>query len=404
MSALVTERLYYADSWLRAWGATVIAVEPEARAVVLDRSAFYPEAGGQLADHGTLSIAGSVFAVCDVQTGEDGVIRHTLAPSDAPLPSVGEAADGAIDFARRRVHMALHSAQHMLSQALLVECGAATVSARLGETACTIDVDVATIDEAALARAEASVNSAIDDDLPVRAFFPSPDELAALSLRRAPKVTDNVRVVVIEGFDVTPCGGTHVTRTAQIGLCVVDAVERYKGKLRVTFLAGGRARTELSESRRLLGALGRELSTAPREIPSVMAKLRAEITSQREALGALRGELATRLGAELAARAQAEASAVFVAALPFPSVELLRSIGARIVGATGGAAFLVGEGDASGRPVIVTRAAGSTFECGATLKRAAQALGGRGGGRPEHAEGRVPSAVDVDAIQRAISG
>lgn len=404
MSALLTERLYFADSWLRAFDARVLAVDPEARAVVLDRSAFYPEAGGQLADHGTLTIAGSVFAVRDVQTGEDGVIRHTLAPSEAPLPSVGEAASGAIDFARRRVHMSLHSAQHMLSQALLVECSAPTVSARLGETACTIDVDVATIDEAALARAEASVNAAIDDDLPVRAFFPTPDELAALPLRRAPKVADHVRVVVIEGFDVTPCGGTHVTRTGQIGLCVVDAVERYKGKLRVTFLAGGRARAELTASRRLLGDLGRELSTAPHEIPSVMAKLRAEITSQREALGALRGELATRLAAELAVRAQAEASAVFVAAVPFPSVELLRSIGARIAASTGGAAFLVGEGEAGGRPVIVTRAPGSSFECGATLKRVAQALGGRGGGRPEHGEGRVPETVDVEAIRASISG
>lgn len=185
-----TQRLYHADAFVRDMTAAVVAIEPAAAGadVILDRTVFYPEAGGQLADHGVL--AG--VRVVDVQVDDVGVIRHRLA---GPGPAVGAEVRGEIDWARRRQHMAQHTAQHILSAALLAEAGAATVSARLGETACTIDVDIAPLAEAQLARAEALAGQVVEDDLAIRAWFPSADELAGLRLRREPKVEADVRAV-----------------------------------------------------------------------------------------------------------------------------------------------------------------------------------------------------------------
>src|SRR5207237_9027578 len=164
--------------------AEVVAVT--ARGIVLDRTAFYPEAGGQLGDHGTL--AG--LAVTDTQETDDGIV-HVV---DGALP-VGTRVTGELDWARRRQHMAQHTAQHLLSGTLLDRAQAPTASARLGETALTIDAARDRIPDGELAAAEALANDLIDDDLPIRAWFPSPDELAALKLRRAPKVTSALRVV-----------------------------------------------------------------------------------------------------------------------------------------------------------------------------------------------------------------
>jgi len=107
--------------------------------------------------------------------------------------------------------MALHTGQHMLSRALADVAKGETVSSRLGESACTIDLDLEAVDERLVAEAEALVNAVVDDDVPVRAWFPSAVELAALPLRRTPKVTEDIRVVAVGDFDFTPCGGDNAT-------------------------------------------------------------------------------------------------------------------------------------------------------------------------------------------------
>ncbi len=220
-----TERLYFGDPFLFQFSARVVGhgTWKGARSLVLDRTAFYPEAGGQMADRGVLGGLG----VSDVQVDDAGVIHHVVTlPPEQTLPEPGSVLGGTIDAPRRRVNMALHTGQHMLSRALVDVAGAQTVSARLGETLCTIDVDLESLDERRVAEAEECVNALIDEDVSIRAFFPTPEELATLPLRRAPKVTDNIRVVQIGAFDVSPCGGTHCTRSAQVGLLRVVGVER----------------------------------------------------------------------------------------------------------------------------------------------------------------------------------
>ena len=388
---MTTERLYHQDPLLLAFEATVAAHASwnGVPSVVLDRSAFYPEAGGQMADRGELG----GHPVVDVQVDDEGNVHHVLR-GGALLPAAS-AVRGIVDRERRRVHMALHTGQHMLSRALADVAAADTVSSRLGESACTIDLDRDTVEERRLADAEDLVNALVDDDVPVRAFFPGDAELAALPLRRAPKVSGPVRVVVIGDFDVTPCGGTHCTRSGQVGLVRITGVERYKGKARVTFSAGRRARGELWRETAVLRELGRAFTCGPLDVSSAVDKLRRELAETRDALGHIRSRLADSIAVELAT--QAETTGRAVAVLDDAGPDLLRALATRVTAAVGAVAFLAGRGP-EGLAVLVARGSASTLDCGAFLKRAAAKVGGRGGGRPERAEGRLPASADWAAL------
>ncbi len=389
-----TPRLYLDEPHRYDFDAVVVAHgEHQGRpSVLLDRTAFYPESGGQLADAGTLN----AVALSDVQADAQGAVHHVVADASA-RPAVGDAVRGLIDVDRRRLHAALHTGQHMLSRALLDVAKGETVSSRLGTTGATIDLDLASIDDAQLYRAEELVVSAVASDLAVRQWFPEAEELAGLPLRRAPKVTDRVRVVDIDGFDVSPCGGTHCARTSQVGPLSITGVERYKGKVRVTFLAGRAASTELRARSRALGVLGRVFTCGPHEVSLAVEKMRDELRAAREALAVLREREAERLGDALWADAQARGSSTVVATLDGGTVESLRALGARIT-AHAGAVALLAAVQPDGVQVLAARGEGATFDCGAFVKRVTSARGGRGGGRADRAEGRLPVGVDWAAL------
>jgi alanyl-tRNA synthetase len=385
----MTVRLYQRDAFARGFSATVIghARLGDRPSLLLDQTGFYPEAGGQLADRGVIRAGGEPLAIVDVQVDDDDRVHHVV---DGPLPAVGAAIEGAIDWPRRRVHMALHTGQHLLSRALIEAAQAPTVSARLGDSACTIDVTRDAIPERELAAAEQLANDVIDDDVPVRAWFPAPDELAALPLRREPKVTREVRVVAIGDFDVSPCGGTHCARSAQIGSIRVLASERYKGMTRVTFAAGGRARALLGAHSDVATRVARELTCAPAELPASIDKLRRALADARAETAAVRARLAGALAAALAAEpGPGEVAAVV------DDPELLRPLAAAL--AARGRDALLAARTPEGTAVLLARAAGSALDCGALLKRLAVATGGRGGGKPTHAAGRLPPSIELDA-------
>jgi len=390
-----TTRLYFDDPLLFEFEARVLAhAEHAARpSLILDRSAFYPEGGGQSADGGLL--AG--LPVVDVQVDECGDVHHVL---DGERPPVGASVRGRVDEARRRRHMAEHTAQHILSRALVEVAGAETLSARLGESACTIDVDRGDVDERRVAQAEGLSWSIVDADVPIRAFFPDASELGALPLRRAPKVEDGIRVVGIGDFDLTPCGGTHCTHSSQVGVLRVVGLERYKGGTRITFGAGARARSLLTAESELLRALSRSFSCGPAEVSAAVEKLQRELDAARDDLGRTRAELAAVRASELDHAARARGEAHVVALIEGASVELLRSVGARITERPDAVAILAGSSP-EGLPLHVARGAASSFDCGAFVKRLAARSGGRGGGRPERAEGRLPPGVDFSADARA---
>jgi alanyl-tRNA synthetase len=372
----MTRRLYHDDAYLRRFDATVIAMTTykDKPAAVLDQTAFYPEAGGQLGDRGTLG----AINVRDTQELDDGTIVH-LVDEALPLGAIA----GELDWARRRQHMAQHTAQHLLSGTLLDRAQAATASARLGESALTIDVTRDRVPDAELAAAEDLANDLVDDDLAIRAWFPNADELAQIKLRRDPKVTADIRVVAIGDFDFSPCGGTHCTRTSQLGAIRITNSERYKGMTRVTFTAGRRARAELFSRDQVLRGLATRFSCAPAEVPAAIDKLARDVDAHSTELTALRGRLATLVAESLPGTGAA------IAALP-GDAELMRAVAAKLVAAGRDALLYAPEAGT----VLLMRAPGSTIDCGALWKQLAAKLGGRGGGKADRADGRLANPVD----------
>jgi alanyl-tRNA synthetase len=383
-----TRRLYHDDAYQRRFDATVVAhaTVRDQTAIVLDQTAFYPEAGGQLGDRGTLG----ALAVRDTQELDDGTIAHVVA---GELPAIGSSISGDIDWARRRQHMAQHTAQHLLSGTLLDRAQAPTASARLGESALTIDVARDRIPEAELAAAEDLANDLIDDDLAIRAWFPAPDELSSMKLRRDPKVSADIRVVAIGDFDLSPCGGTHCARTSQLGQIRIIATERYKGMTRVTFTAGRRARTELFTRDQLLRQLATQFSCGTAEVPAAIDKLRRDVEGSAAALTNVRSQLATAIVQSFTG------TGPVIASIP-GDVELMRSVAGKLVAA--GRDAILAVPDEATTSVLLMRAPGSTLDCGALWKKLAAEIAGRGGGRAERAEGKLTAVISdwADFVDR----
>jgi alanyl-tRNA synthetase len=387
-----TERLFLADSLLFAFDARVVAID--GASVVLDRTAMYPEGGGQLGDRGSLRWSGTSLRVVDAQIDDAGVIRHVLEQPPVGL-GVGASVSGAVDERWRRERMSQHTGQHMLSAAVLEMARAETVSSRLGATASTLDLAIEKLSDRELAAAEDAVNDAVLEDRGVRILMPSPEELSTLPLRRAPKVTTNIRLVEIDGFDLSPCGGTHCVRTGQVGPLRITSTERYKGGTRVTFLTGWHALADYREKDGVLRDLARGFSCGPLDVPASVGKLRTEVETRMKDAGAARGELVALLAERILGEHPPDASGTTQVRVTRRDGDVgsLRALAGALARRPDVVAIVVGAPDEGDATVVVERGAAATFDAGGWLKARLSALGGRGGGRPERAEGRLPAGV-----------
>ncbi len=418
---LPTEKLY--------WSADAPSLEFETRVepfevrasewqgrptLVVPRTTFYPEAGGQLGDRGTLVALGSEFAIVDTQIDEAGTIHHVLAPpfedgseADrkaviAELTAQGASIRGSVDPSFRNDQTAHHTAQHMLSRALVDVASAETASARLGTTLATIDLAVASLGDADLARAEEIVNDFILADRIVRSHFPTAEALRSMPLRRPPKVDSNVRVIEVEGFDWSPCGGTHCTRTGQIGTVRIASVERYKGMMRVSFVAARRALAESRKKDALVASLAKTFSCGLGDVENAVAKLSREARGRATALDAVRKELATYLGNALleAHPPHALGTTHIVVHRPGDDIVALRSLAAKLTSRSDVVAVCTADVvDGDGEKIaVLQRGATTAFDCAAFWKTVLAPLGAKGGGRPTNAEGRFPASLVVTGV------
>src|SRR5690348_7636448 len=293
-----TERLYYTDAYRRTFLAGILALVPAAggrTGVILDRTAFYPTSGGQPHDTGTLA----AIPVVDVVDADDYVI-HVLEPGARP-PGIGVEVEASIDWDRRFDHMQQHTAQHLVSSAFLRMAGAETVSVHLGDSS-TIDFDRAALSAAEALAVEDAVAGAVYDNRPVTVRFVDAGEAEALGLRRPAKRSGTLRVVEIEGLDLSACGGTHVRTTGEIGPVLLRRWERAKGHLRVEFLAGWRALKDYRWKHALVSEWSGRLTVRDRELSDALGRLVARAEERDRALAAsLRRLLAYEAAERLAA-------------------------------------------------------------------------------------------------------
>lgn len=381
-----THRLYYTDSLLLEFDATVVAARAhEGRtAVRLDATAFYPTSGGQPFDVGTLGGA----RVLDVLDGEDDEIEHVV---DQPL-EIGRRVHGEIDWPRRFDHMQQHTGQHLLSAAFDRRSGVRTTSFHLGTETATIDL-AREMTPTEIAGAERAANEVVWSDRELRVRFATEDEARALPLRKEPTRPGRLRLVEVPDFDLSACGGTHVPRTGMVGVIAVTGWERFKGASRLTFVCGGRALATLGQFRDVLAEAGRRVSGPIAELPAAIERLHAEAKTAARIERRLLDELAGYRAAEFRAAAETvRGGRGVLRTAPGADASALRALAAAIVAEPGFLAVLVGDGQPA--PVIAARSADVVFDAAAWLGQAVARFGGRGGGRSELAQGGLPAAAD----------
>ena len=385
----MTNRLYYTDAYLREFDATVLEmIDADGRpAAILDRTAFYPTSGGQPFDTGTL---GGV-RVIDVVDLENDTIAHVIDGALQAGPTHGR-----IDWDRRFEHMQQHTGQHVLSAAFDRECAARTESFHLGTVSSTIDL-ARELSPAEIAAAELQANVIVWEDRQVIVRFADENEAAKLPLRKEPKRGGLLRIIEVEQFDVSACGGTHVARTGAIGNIVVVSTERFRGGSRIEVRCGIRALHGYRALRDSMGTAGRLLSTSGDDVPAAVERLQSESKAARTRIKDLQERLARHEGAALAARASTvDGIAYVVEQVDGWDVTGMKAMATAIVERPRHVAVLVGGAPAS---IVATRASDVSLDASAIVRSAAARFGGKGGGRPESAQGGGLNAGPADVVR-----
>lgn len=382
-----TEKLYYSDAYMQEFEATVqecrrisgsgTETDPFLYAVVLDRTAFFPEEGGQSSDRGTLTSADRVAHVLDVQI-RDGIITHT---ADAPFEP-GSPVHGSLDFHHRFSNMQQHSAEHLFSGLVWSRLGLTNVGFHLSDTEVTMDYSgPITAEEAS--ELELEVNRLIWQNIESRQEFPDPAALEAWSYRSKTAIEGQVRLVVFPGCDVCACCAPHVARTGEIGVFRILSVQSHRGGVRVHMLAGERAFRYLAQENRILSEAARSLSTSTDQVPGRIEKLRAELSDTKHMLSNAR--LALLLKESDALPASQQNVFLFTEALEEP---VLREAVNRLMEKHPGVCGIFNGNDTAGYRYVI----GSQTDVLAVQILMKDALQARGGGKPPMIQGQVQAS------------
>jgi alanyl-tRNA synthetase len=288
-----TERLYYQDSRLLEFDATVIRVSERDDgqiAIELDRTAFYPTGGGQPTDTGTL---GDARVVDCIDTEGDGVL-HLIVGS---VPEIGDRVHGKIDWLRRLDHLQQHTGQHILSAAFVKLLDAPTHSFRVLEHECEIDVALDDPTDERIEQAADLANQIIWENRQMTIRQVTSEEAAVLPLRKEPSREGELRVIEIDDFDLTPCGGTHAKSTGEVGVIAVRSWERAKGLTRIQFMAGVRVLADYRKANRTAHEVAALFSAGREDSRVLVSKLVEDGKKLRRRVSELE-EVACRVEAE----------------------------------------------------------------------------------------------------------
>jgi len=388
----VTSRIYYTDPYCRRFEAVVTkAFEHEGRAAaLLDKTAFYPTSGGQPFDVGALTARrGATESTVDVvdTVDLDDEVGHILS---APLPA-GTVVVGEIDWSRRFDHMQQHTGQHVLSAAFDRLFGNRTMSFHMGAELSTIDL-AKEMSWDQIARAEGEASRVIWDNRQVAIRFVSSDQATMLPLRKEPVRAGVLRLIEIQDFDLSACGGTHVARTGAIGAIAVPAVEKFKGGVRVTFVCGARVLRVFGTLRESVAGSVRALSVLPQELPAAIERIQTEARDLRRSIKRFQESLAAHEAARLAGE-------VVVEALDGWDAQGLKTIAMEITARTRALVALFST--TTPIAVVIARSPDRQLDAASVLRALTDRFGGRGGGKADLAQGGGLSGNLVDICSAA---
>lgn len=378
-----TERLYYNDSHLTEFEARVVSTTERdggRTAVTLDRTAFYPLGGGQLSDTGTLDDARVVECL-----DEGEAVLHVV--EGTPL-EVGATVRGRVDWQRRLDHLQQHTGQHILSQAFIKLFNAMTHSFRMTEKLAEIDVALEQPSDERIAQAVEMANSIIWEDRRVRVRQVTKEEAAQLALRKDSEREGNLRIIEIEDFDLSPCGGTHAGRTGEVGIICVRSWERAKGLVRIEFVAGGRALADYNLANQTARSIAAMFSAGRDESAAAVARLLEENKRLSRQVRALEEVTARVEAEELLREAQSLTGGVQLVTRIYDGrdADSLKRVAVAIIARPRTVALLGSRDDETAR-LVFARSSDAPGDMNALMRAACQLLEGRGGGRPDMAQG-----------------
>jgi alanyl-tRNA synthetase len=379
-----TERLYYNDSHLIEFEARVVDVTERVSgwtAVVLDRTAFYPTGGGQPSDTGVLNSSRVVECIDD---GDNGVL-HVM---QGTTPARGDTVKGRIDWARRLDHMQQHTGQHILSQAFVSLFNAPTKSFRVLEQSCEIDVDLAHPGDDVIERAVELANNVIWEDRAITIRNVTAEEAAQLPLRKESARQGELRLIEIDGFDLTPCGGTHAYRTGEVGIIAVRTWERAKGLVRIEFVAGGRALADYRKANKSAREIAALFSAGRDDAPHLAAQMLEENKELHRRVRMLEESAAVneaeKLWADVARRD--DGTRVLAKVFDGKDTDSLKKL-AHALMAKPKTVALLGSRDQGTARLVFARSEDAKGDMNSLMKEACALVDGRGGGKPEMAQG-----------------
>ena len=390
----MTNRLYYTESYRTDFDATVVAVDTVdgCTHVTLDQTAFYPTSGGQPSDTGTLGGA----AVSEVIDREDGTIAHVTSGA----LRVGEVVQGAIDWARRFDHMQQHTGQHVLSAAFDRLFGVRTESFHMGTLSATIDL-AREVSASEVAKAEDEANRIAWEDRPVTIRFATAEEAANMPLRKESIRTGPLRLIDVEDFDLSACGGTHVARTGGIGVIAIGGWEKFRGGSRVEFLCGGRALNRFRLWRDSLAATQKFLSVSPEEMAAAVERMQADSKAQQRTLRGFQEKLATHEAHSLVATAvPIGGQLAVIAALEGWDAQGLKAIAVAAAAENPNAVVVLFTTTVPAL-VVIARGGAAPADAAAMLKALVAQFGGKGGGKPDLAQGGGLAGATAQLIDAA---
>lgn len=379
----MTDRLYYEDSYLKAFEARIVSCRPAEDGggffITLDRSAFYPTSGGQPRDTGRIGPA----LVLDVFIDSENEVIHR---TDIALAQ-GSAVSCEIDWPRRFDHMQQHGGEHILAGSLHTLWGGFTHGLHIGAGVSTIDVTMPdgrmSFSEEELALLCTLANSRLQMAAPIRAWFPDGDEMASLPLRKEPTVSEHVRVVMAGDFECVACGGTHPKNTGEIGLILPLSAAPARGKLRLSFLCGMRALRYTQEMMASAKQAGAALSAPMEGIGQAAEQLRADQAALRAQIAALKKENAAFRAQVLLNSADLLPDGTRLIVSLLPEADDLKDIAARLIQEDSIIALLAAPDEQNGERLVFARSANITRDMSVLLR----ACGAKGGGRPDFAQG-----------------
>ena len=392
----MTDRLYYHDSFLYEFEGEITEVVPAAEinarhGVYLDRTAFYPTSGGQVHDTGWLSSsAQDKLRVAEVSEAEDGRVVHYIEADKAP--ERGTRIRGMIDPAPRRDHMQQHSGQHVLSAAFIRLFDMPTVSFHMGYEACSIDLETPGIQPRQVEEVELLANQIVQENRPVEVRFVTHQAAQDLGLRKPPRTDkDELRLIDIQNFDLSACGGTHVANTGQIGSILLRKVEKVRQGWRVEFVCGQRAvktaRRDYLTLTEAAGLFSGHIWDVPQQVKKSLEDVKAASKAGEQLLAELAELEAARLLAETSSANQRK---VVVRSYADRDLTFIRLLAQKITRQDASAVALLGSGLGQAS-LVFAQTKGSAIDLGALLKEIVSANGGKGGGSRDMAQGGLAS-------------